>query len=182
MLGNPEEKNAKNEIQRFFSDIPVGKITAAGVSNASETPNSYLVERISSGPARKSGGGEAGGVLIPDPFSRPRKYTRHTQHTYTYASTHRRSDVYAASGPENALFIAPFPPSSLPYASIVLSLSRSPPPSPRPKPQDSVLIYIGLTPGTPFASTIFSKCSLGRAKGGWFSGSQPTTIKAAFTR
>lgn len=32
------------------------------------------------------------------------------------------------------------------------------------KPQDSVLIYIGLTPGAPFASAIFSKCSPWRGR------------------
>lgn len=51
---------------------------------------------------------------------------------------------------------------SLSVFPLLLSLSLS-----LTKLQDSVLIYIGLTPAAPFASAIFSKCSPCREEGGF---------------
>jgi len=135
-----------------------GKITAARIANAEQRNSKFLRQREDPrGPLERATNG--GQVEVPylivfhvitDTWADV-LYT----HVFAYAHIREHLSVYAASGPRKcSIHRSPFPlslPCRATHFDSPLTFSRS-------KPQDSVLIYIGLTPGAPFASAIFSKC------------------------
>lgn len=107
----------------------------------------FLPEKIL-GPLEGEGRRGTGGGIIPDPLSLPIH-----RRMCTYACTHASIAMYTyASGSRKCPIHSPpflpcvFPYFDFPHTSLSLSFPLLP-----IKPQDLVLIYIGLTPGAPFA-------------------------------